>query len=59
MKKLLDKLINFFFDPDPELDNNININVPKTFQSKKEQQIFLLQTKNLILENTTIEKPAK
>ena len=59
MKKLLDKLINFFFDPDPELDNNININVPKTFQSKKEQQIFLLQTKILILENTTIEKPAK
>ena len=59
MRKLLDKLINFFFDPDPELDNNINITVPKTFQSKKEQQIFLRQTKNLILENTTIEKPAK
>ena len=59
MKKLLDKLINFFFDPDPELDKNINISVPKTFQSKKEQQIFLRQTKNLILENTTIEKPAK
>ena len=46
MRKLLDKLINFFFDPDPELDNNINISVPKTFQSKKEQQIFLRQTKN-------------
>ena len=59
MKKLLDKLINFFFDPDPELDNNINITVPKTFQSKKEQQIFQRQTKNLILEKTTIEKPAK
>ena len=59
MRKLLDKLINFFFDPDPELDNNINISFTNTFQSKKEQQIFLRQTKNLILENTTIEKPAK
>ncbi len=59
MRKLLDKFINFFFDPDPILDNNINISVPKTFESKKDQQIFLRQTKNLILENTTIEKPAK
>tara|TARA_R100000734_G_C3232864_1_gene40230 strand:- start:45 stop:224 length:180 start_codon:yes stop_codon:yes gene_type:complete len=59
MRKLLDKFINFCFNPDPELHNNINITVPKTFESKKEQQIFLRQTKNLILENTTIEKPAK
>ena len=35
MRKLLDKFINFCFNPDPELDNNINITVPKTFESKK------------------------
>tara|TARA_S200002703_G_C3677426_1_gene208062 strand:- start:221 stop:400 length:180 start_codon:yes stop_codon:yes gene_type:complete len=59
MKTLFDKLIKFFFDPEPEYMNDLNITVPSKFESKKEQQIFLRQTKNLIIENTIIEKPAK
>ena len=40
MRKLLDKFINFCFNPDPELHNNINITVPKTFESKKDNEDF-------------------
>ena len=59
MKKLLNKIKKYFFEKKTKDESNIIFIIPKYFPNKKEQQIFIRQTKNFIIENTKIKKVSK
>ena len=56
MKKLFNNVFTYlreyFTDSD---DNVIYLAIPKSFKTKKEQNLMIRQSKNFILENTEIK----
>jgi hypothetical protein len=55
MKKLIKKIgeyiIDYFTETDP---NKLEIIIPKSFKTKKEQNFFIRRTKDFIIENTKV-----
>lgn len=55
MKKLINNIKKCFFIQKSKKVTNISFTIPKFFKNKKEQQIFIRQMKNFIIENTKIK----
>jgi len=51
IKKIGDYIIDYFTETDP---NKLEIIIPKSFKTKKEQNFFIRRTKDFIIENTEV-----